>query len=219
MRFFARQDPAHCETSELLPWLLNGTLDDAERGRVERHVAECVQCRRELVREREFSQAVIAVQPEAAWAPSFARVASRIGATERAGRQSPGPWRNLFAAWMALSPWLRAGFVAQFALTCVLAVALYLQVDDVPAYRTLGAAASAVTGETIIVVFDPAAREREIRQTLLGARARVIGGPSPEGAYTLSVPAADAAAVLARLRQAAVVRFAQPGPEPIEAPR
>lgn len=95
MRFFARQDPAHCETSELLPWLLNGTLDDAERGRVERHVAECVQCRRELVREREFSQAVIAVQPEAAWAPSFARVASRIGATERAGRQSPGPWRHV----------------------------------------------------------------------------------------------------------------------------
>ena len=99
-------------------------------------------------------------------------------------------------------------------LICVLAFALYGQ-GDRPVYRTLGAAPVPAAVETIIVVFEPGARERDVRQTLLDVHATASGGPSPEGAYILSVAAADATTALAQLRRTASVRFAQPGPEPI----
>lgn len=217
MRFFSRHDPEHCETTELLPWFLNGTLDALERRRVERHVAECVQCRRELGREHELHDTVVAVVPDEAWRGSFARVQSRIDATE-SGRRGQRSWRAFADGWSALSPWVRGAIAAQALLVCVLAAGLY-RANDSPAYRTLGAAPSAVTGEAVIVVFDPAAPEQEIRQVILGERARVVGGPSPGGAYTLMVTGGNAEGILARLRQNGVVRFAERGGAPAEVSR
>ena len=220
MRFFSRHDPEHCETTELLPWFLNGTLDDLEYRRVERHVAACVLCRRELGHEHEFRDAVVAVAPDAAWRRSFARVESRIDAMESGWRTwcTRRSWRAFAGGWFALSPWARGAIAAQALLVCILAAGLY-RASDSPAYRTLGAAPSAVTGETIIVVFDPATPEREIRQVILGEQARVVGGPSPGGAYTLMVKGEDVEGILARLRQNGVVRFAERGAEPPERPR
>ena len=37
MRLFNFDDPSHRDTTALLPWYLNGTLDGVERARVERH--------------------------------------------------------------------------------------------------------------------------------------------------------------------------------------
>ncbi len=51
------------DTSELLPWLLNGTLDPAEEGEVREHLAGCADCRRGLT-EAAFAWAVFDQHPE-----------------------------------------------------------------------------------------------------------------------------------------------------------
>lgn len=35
----------HEELVKLLPWYVNGTLDEAEHGRIQRHIEECAECR------------------------------------------------------------------------------------------------------------------------------------------------------------------------------
>jgi anti-sigma factor RsiW len=64
MRLFRFDDPEHGEANELLPWLVNGTLDGLERTRVERHVAECVACSHEVDDLRAL-QATVALDDDA----------------------------------------------------------------------------------------------------------------------------------------------------------
>ena len=52
MRLYRHDDPQHVQTSELLPWFVNGTLDPEEHTRVERHLADCISCKQELARLR-----------------------------------------------------------------------------------------------------------------------------------------------------------------------
>jgi hypothetical protein len=40
-----QQTVNHEELVKLLPWYVNGTLDEAERNRVRRHIEECAECR------------------------------------------------------------------------------------------------------------------------------------------------------------------------------
>jgi anti-sigma factor RsiW len=41
-------DDAHAEAEELLPWYSTGQLDDEDRALVEKHLATCVACQRQL---------------------------------------------------------------------------------------------------------------------------------------------------------------------------
>jgi predicted anti-sigma-YlaC factor YlaD len=38
------------DVQEIMPWVVNGSADDAQRQLVDDHIAECEACRRELVR-------------------------------------------------------------------------------------------------------------------------------------------------------------------------
>ena len=62
------------------------------------------------------------------------------------------------------------------------------------------------------MVFESARPEREIRDLLLRLNARIVDGPSPEGAYTLDVAAGDRSTVLAQLRHERSVILAEPAP-------
>jgi len=42
------EETTHARTVELLPWLINGTLDSGERRQVEEHLESCADCRGEL---------------------------------------------------------------------------------------------------------------------------------------------------------------------------
>ena len=50
MRLYPIDDPRHSEVADLLPWFANGTLDEDERARVERHLVDCIACKKEGVR-------------------------------------------------------------------------------------------------------------------------------------------------------------------------
>jgi hypothetical protein len=221
LRSFRYEDPAHREAVELLPWLVNCTLDGAERERVERHVIQCVACRRELEAARALQAAVSSEEGDSAAADSLARLHARL-LEEEASPSLQGLWRALARRWRRAQPWVRGALAAQFAIIVLLGGALaiaFLAARPGPAlYHTLGDAPPAPSGRpNLAVVFKGERSEQEIRRLLLRLDARVVDGPSPVGAYTLEVRKGQQQAALALLRGDPAVAFAEP--VPVQGPR
>jgi anti-sigma factor RsiW len=63
MNQIVEQDP-HRETEELLPWYVTGQLDETEREAVERHLAGCAQCEKQLRVERRLAEEFRANTPD-----------------------------------------------------------------------------------------------------------------------------------------------------------
>jgi anti-sigma factor RsiW len=74
--------PAHMRAWELLPWYLNGSLDEVERENVRLHLGECLVCTRELRRLEQLDAAVAAPITDHACAQAFARLSRQIYTTD-----------------------------------------------------------------------------------------------------------------------------------------
>jgi hypothetical protein len=196
-------------------------LDDERRGLVEAHAASCPDCRDELA----FVQG--ASEPEAAPLPGvdaeavYARVLSRIEASEeraRPGRTAPPRrarslgGRDVFGA----RPAALAAAVALAILCGTLGVLGGLVMGaDAPVYQTAqGApeAAAAPAGPRLEVVLRPDARAEQVQAALRGIGAQVVSGPTQLGVYRLALPVAADAAAAAQVLQGegrGVATFAQ----------
>lgn len=198
----------HEEIWELLPWHVNGTLEEREARRVERHLAHCLPCHAELGRQRELASLVQA--PEAlplSPGHGLARLEGRLAPTRRLTARRRSGW-----SWLAL---------AEAAIIVVLLSAVFAQRRP-PAlpqatFETLGDAAPALdraSGPVYRALFAESASERELRELLAGLDLRIVDGPSPVGLFTLELTAGTRdprapAAVLASLRAHDAVRFAE----------
>jgi hypothetical protein len=200
-------DP-HAETRLLLPWLANGTLEGRELERVQAHLEACPACREELAIECDL-RAGRQEAPGLCAQRAFAGLLPRLGVQETRGGR-PGRWAGLAAANDAR--WLRFLAAAQFGVLVVLGVALGLTLARPDAgqasYRTLGAQPAARAD--IVVRFDPATPERELRRVLQASGARVVDGPSATGAWVLSTTPAGTGPALRRLRAEPAVTLAEP---------
>jgi hypothetical protein len=215
-------DP-HAETLELLPWLVNGTLAGAELARVEAHLGECPACRARLEWERRLRGSEAQAAPPMSPTLAFARLAPRLGAQE-GGAGVQVRWSRLAAA---NDPrWLRAVAAVQLGVIFVLGLVIvwpaghradgagrgkagYSAADYGAAdYRALGARAAAPGN--LVVGFDPATPERELRRILQASGARIVDGPTAAGAYVLDVAAGDAGPTLSSLRAEPAVTLAEP---------
>ena len=123
----------HDEAWELLPWLVNGTLDAAERHSVETHVAGCTECRAEVEHCRGLADQVrsASVSPS----PHPGPAASAAGRRRRS-RGTGRPWPQPFAGHPRF---VRGALLAQAAVILVLlALAFWPAVTTrEPSYRTL----------------------------------------------------------------------------------
>lgn len=180
----ARRRTGHEEVWDLLPWYVNGTLDEGEIHRVEGHLEGCGICR-----------------PGSAW--------DRPRRWLAALRAAPGPLRWALAAQLAAIVILggllaSAGGVPDPAgAEAPSAVAgEFRTLSDVPI--------PAVAGTRLLrVVFADQAREREIRGALIAVGGRIVDGPSPTGVYTVAVDEAGGGAAGESLRSFSQVIFAE----------
>jgi hypothetical protein len=214
----------HAETRELLPWLANGTLAGAELERVQRHLGACADCRALLDWERRL-HAVRQLEPPLSSRQAFAALLPRLGAQDAGSQEAPaadppqaGGHRQLEPRrWGGLGAandprWLRALAAVQLGVIAALALGLTLALvspgSQEPGYRSLGAHAAAAGN--IVVSFDPATPEHELRRILQASGGRVVDGPTATGAWVLAVEPSAARPALERLRAESVVTLAEP---------
>lgn len=180
-------DIVRARISELLPFYLNGTLDDAARGEVERALSDDAALRAELEVLAALRRAVREEDP--------VRSPGELGLGRL--RREIAPKRT----------WLRsaAALAAAFALGVVLTALAtgYGPSSREPAYEQAGAPA---LENTLLVAFRDEATASQIAELLLTQEATIIDGPSAIGLYRVALPAgADAVAALRGLRAAVAV--------------
>src|SRR6185503_19554148 len=144
----------HLECRDLLPWLVNGTLNQGDRARVEQHLVECEECRADLALEQDLHRRM-AAEDRITYSPaaSFEKLWSRIEELERevpaASTPEPAPraasisdhrWRPRRGHMSTLSRWLAAAVVVQAIALGWLTVQVQVGARDATApwvYRTV----------------------------------------------------------------------------------
>ena len=164
----------HVEIQSLLPWFVNGSLNEAEQSTVDQHVVECEECQSAVTQLVALSARFNAARP-APDAPDIDAFIDNL--PPQSARQPPA---------RTAAPWKRRWQLPALAACAVLALAVSLTTYLAPQdrYRTLGRTQVGLSGRTVIqVVFSPNAKEREIREILLQDDNQVISGPSRHGVY------------------------------------
>src|ERR1700704_1184133 len=114
-------DPAaHKVADVLLPWFVNGTLDEDELAFVQQHLSECVRCQREVGWLRELRDAC--VDGEAA--PGASTVFRNLRRRLDEPRTARGKGTRLRGLWRRPPPWSRWVMAAELAVIVVLWTAL-----------------------------------------------------------------------------------------------
>jgi putative zinc finger protein/fervidolysin-like protein len=176
-------DPAaHKVADVLLPWLVNGTLEGDERAFVEQHLAACPRCQREAEWLRDFHAACGAGESSEEASAAFRSLKRKLDA------RPDVRLADRLRSWISDSGWTRWVIAAEFAMIAVLGAALFAGVGEPSIYRTLGAGPStSMTTGALVVVFDPATPEGDLRRILRDVDARVVDGPTQANAYVLEV--------------------------------
>jgi hypothetical protein len=208
----------HERAADLLPWLVNGSLQGSELTWLNHHLADCAQCREELYRQRLVRDAV-ARQPVVELAPqaSFNRLWARIEAQAEAPADALTEPLPRPGARSAGRYWGRVAGLAGGAAAALALVSLMLWQDRAPGtgdrYHTVSSAAPAVLPGQIRVVFTDTATVADIKDILANARLEATAGPTPAGVFTLHAAAehadGDLGAVVQALRADPRVRFAE----------
>ena len=182
----------HTRAERLLPWFVNGTLDESELDFVNGHLIHCADCRHAVVLEMELARRISA--PTATLTPDFESLRSRLGGARRRRLRVHG--------------WLTGATAAAAAL--LVGTVLYTVPLREAEYQGLTSAPAIDSGPLVQIVFAPLTSERELRTLLLEGGSQVVDGPSPRGVYRISLPAgADAVAYASRLAAHPAVRFAE----------
>lgn len=192
-----RFDPtAHKVVDALLPWYVNGTLEDGEREYVRIHLEECAQCRQEAVWLRDLHAACRTAKSVPGATDPLRHLRRQLD-TRSTKRGLPARLRH---AWEGSNRWTRWGGAASLVLIVVaLATPVLREAGEPALYRTLGASTTTASG-SLVVVFDPATTEAELRRVLREADARLVNGPTRSNAYILEIPIAKRQDALRTLR-------------------
>ncbi|HEV2595656.1 MAG TPA: anti-sigma factor [Sphingomicrobium sp.] len=193
----------HDEAETLLPWYATGQLEEADRVRVEAHLARCSHCRDQLFLERRLIREFRAITPEveSGWSRLRARIQAPVSVPRR---QANG----LGQFWALVSRPAVAGLAAAQLAFLILAGGMLLWLSR-PVYHTLGST-PAPASANVIIKFSPETKVRDIDQTLRSADASIVDGPTDANAYLLHVDATKRQTALSRLRSLSEVELAQP---------
>ena len=193
----------HDEAEELLPWYATGQLEEADRVRVEDHLASCSDCREQLTFERRMVQEFRASDPEmdAGWTRLRSRIEAQAQQPTHLPRETGGVWKMFRQPAVAALAAAQVGFL-------VLSAGILLSLSR-PTYHALGSA-PAPSAANVIVIFRADATEEDIRDALKASGASIVGGPTAADAYLLRVSANQRSQALNRLRSDDDVQMAEP---------
>jgi len=187
---------------ELLPWHVNGTLDEPERDWIEDYLREHPEARAEL-RWQERLQAHIrqespSLSPDVGLERFMARIHAEAGERARAAPSARAPARGkpgeriraLFAAWQ-LTPAVALTATVILAQAGIIGALLVAQRGDSdPAFATVRSIGPGqlVSGPVLQVSFRPDTPEGELRALLASIGGTLVGGPGQLGNYLVVVP-------------------------------
>lgn len=198
----------HQEAWDLIPWLVNDSIDVAARERLGRHLVACASCREEEAAQRALRQAMhagprVEAMPPASLQKLWSRIDADVPEVARAETMESG--RRPFPG-----AWLIAGVAAASVLAGAALVILMLPLQDSghAAYRTVSDAAAPAPAGDVRVVFAGQMTLTQLQDLLDRTGMHIVSGPTASGVYTLA--GADAQSVLAALRADPWVRFAEP---------
>jgi hypothetical protein len=219
----ATETTEHQHAWELLPWIVNGSLSDADRVGVEAHVRGCEACRGELDVQRRLFAAMAADRGvEKLPTAGLLQLRQRMDALEAQGSRAAKS-----SAARELRPWHRPRGLAAAAAAAVSALAIgatllwegSAQHDGRSDYYTVTSANSQPTGAVIRAVFAPQITLSQLQAFLDDAGLKIIAGPTEAGVYSLAMTSSHPVEwSLTRLRAHEAVRFAEavgtapPGP-------
>lgn len=231
------QNLGHDEVMLLLPWYVNGALEDSQRARLEEHVRSCIACRKEVVIERKMLEIFresgpLDLSAQAGFDQLRARIANPASRLERPPARGDGLLGRWFGtaeryfAGMGLRPALQLASFAVLVLAAGLFTGRPLPQNGIGGtgvetaeqatfgYKTLSSTRNKVghVGD-IRVIFASGATAGSIGQLLEALPARVIAGPDSAGVYTVQLLGAaddsDRQIAILRLRERSDVIFAE----------
>lgn len=183
----------HDEIEQLIPWYVNGTLNEAEMDLVNRHVGRCECCAASVEREVRFARKLRGRPEDLPELP-----APEVG-WKRLANRLPKP-QPLFGS----AP---AATLAAVMLVVASGAFLVGQQLQPPAFQTMTTPPT-YQGPVIQLSFEPDVPEHTIRGVVLELGGTVIAGPTSTGVYRIGLPAgSDGAAWVARLRDRSAVRW------------
>ena len=195
----------HAQADRLLPWWVNGTLEDEEREQVAHHLAECVQCQREVQWLRTLQAEVTSETTASTDTPrAMQRLRRRMRSAKAPSAPSPATPRR---GWGRRDRWLAWVVAAQAVIVVGLGGVVMHNHQAVGQYRTLSSPDS--RGALLVVTFDPQMTESQMRELVRSNETRIVGGPTEAGAYLLSVSPDRANRVRDNLRAAHGVTLAE----------
>ena len=202
----------HEKAAELLPWLVNDSLDEVEKVAVLEHAHACVICRRELVDLEQLRDSIShtsAALPTPA--PDMRNINARIDGL--INRRSWG--RNFLSRIRDTRPrFWRIAFAAQSILMIVLVGLLLWPEPEYPEFTTLTQQNDLPDGLYVRLVFSPELAQSDLSTLLEEFALEVIEGPSTRGVYTLGMAESssveDRDKLVMSLQADSRVLFAQP---------
>jgi hypothetical protein len=225
---------SHHEAWEAVPWILNGSLSEAEARAAQEHLRSCADCREALAFEQRLREAMQQPQAQPADAEAgWQRLSARLEGSLPAGKQESAfdeaaaetspPGAAAIAAlprrWSANASvrWLAAAVIVEALALGVVVTASWSNHpgrQPIAVYRTLSQVDAVTPAPTIRVVLAPGVRLEQFGTMLRAAHLQVVAGPSEAGVWSLA-PAEDATSIatetaLRALRGNPQVRFAEP---------
>lgn len=189
---------SHEQIMLLLPWYCNGTLADAERLQVGRHIENCLVCRKELAQLNLTASAVRQNDPFASSPQSsFAKITGLLDArpvSSQSRRKIAGRllalWRRLFADLMP--------YQLLWVLPALLLAVMIAQLPSADHHATFRTLTSAPSPDSVplqlSISFNQQISLRELDGLLGEFKGRIVDGPSLSGMYVIEIPVYSAPA-------------------------
>lgn len=181
--------PAHERIQAMLPWYVNGTLDEGGQAQVRAHLRSCSACREEAaLHERIAAHVCSGRQVHPVPLASLDHLMERIEAHEaRRFRR----WLQQCGRWLRGKSLERA-LIAQAVTICLLVLMLawlVIRPEPTAEYRTLGSPPNSAlpAAPQLRVQLHDSLTTAQVQRLLLRIDGQIVHGPTADGVYIIEL--------------------------------